>query len=68
MLLCAMLCEIISGIRVQVTTQATSSISTLTGETNAKYALYVEIKIQSPCLCRCKRAAPKKKASAEGLK
>lgn len=34
--------EVIGRIRVEVTTQATGSISIFTGETDANYALYAE--------------------------
>lgn len=50
MLLCVICCEVISRIRVEVTTQATSSISIFSGETNANYALRAETKFKA-CVC-----------------
>lgn len=47
MLLCAICCEVISGIRVEVTTQSTSSISIFTGETNGNHAFYAETKLKA---------------------
>lgn len=47
MLLWAICCEVISRIRVEVTTQPTSSISIFTGETNADYALYAHTKFKA---------------------
>ncbi len=47
MLLCAIYCEVISRIRVEVTTQSTSCISIFTGETNDNYAFYAETKLKA---------------------
>lgn len=47
MLLRAICCEVISRVRVEVTTQATSSICIFTGETNANYALCAETQLKA---------------------
>lgn len=47
MLLCTICCEVISWIRVEVTTQTTSSISIFMRESNANYALYAETKFKA---------------------